>query len=348
MMSLDTNYLYEYSLEDLFDFGTKFSLQENDIGFLEGVPEFDLESPNDNLMIPAKVEFEPAVIADYNCDSDSCKKASDTQETNGTEIMSQDRVEEMLHADKRETCSVFSFDSIEESLINLPVPAAYSSYQKILLKMIDEESVTFLLKNPSQIDQDLAEFLSCNVEVMTKVSCSGLQKGESAFEYVQRVNEYLQKTTCKRKDQKLRMIFNKIVKLLVKKSGKKESHRESKSVKMDSFYSKYAQSNKTEFEDSIKNCKFPSKKKLRSIFSQYRRFGEDFKAVLTNGIFVNDYIHKRELKAARLVNCFSESQVRFGPNHHSKTVSVLKECIKSFPWSMTDLTTSCALLESTL
>src|SRR3990167_226343 len=349
MLNFDSDFLQDFCFEDLFDFGTKFSLPENEFGFPEGIPEFDLDCPIDTLMLPAKVEHEEAVmIPDYHSESSSYKKASETQETNGTEILSKDRMEEVLHADKRETSSVFSFDSIECSPNNPVVPTAFSTYQKILLKMIDEESISFLLKNPAQIDQQLAEFLACNVEVMTKISCSGLQKGESPFSFVQRINEHLRKTTSKRKDQKLRMIFNKIVKMLVKKTGKKESHRESKAAKMDAFYNKYAPNNQVEFEDCIKNCKFPSKKKLRSIFSQYKLFGEDFQAVLTDSVFVKDYIQKREHKASRLVACFSESQTKFGAELHSKTVAVLRDCIKSFPWSMTDLTTSCALMESTL
>lgn len=348
MLNFDSDFLQDFCFDDLFDFGTKFSLPENEFGFPEGIQEFDLDSPMDTLMMPAKVEQEAlAMIPDYHSESSSYKKASDTQETNGTDILSQDRMEEILHADKRETSSVFSFDSIEDSH-TAPVPTAFSTYQKILLKMIDEENINFLLKNPAEIDQPLAEFLACNVEVMTKISCSGLQKGESPFAFVQRINEHLRQTTSKRKDQKLRMIFNKIVKMLVKKTGKKESHRESKASKMEAFYNKYAPNSQVDFEDCIKNCKFPSKKKLRSIFSKYKLFGEDFQSVLTDSVFINDYIQKREHKAARLVACFSESQSKFGVDLHSKTVSVLRDCIKSFPWSMTDLTTSCALLESTL
>lgn len=348
MMSFDDILQQDYSLEDLFDFGGRFSLPENDFGFLESIPEFDLEAQIDSLMKPVELEPELQPALDCQSDSSSCKKASETQETNRTEAMSQERVEEMLHADKRETSSVFSFDSIEPASIAIIIPAAFSTYQKMLLRMIDEENISFLLSNPSHIDENLAEFIACNVEVMTKVSCAGFLKGESLADFVLRINETLKKTTEKRKDQKLRMIFNKIVKMLIKKSSKKESHRESKSTKLECFYSKYAPTDRSQFEECIKNCKFPSKKKLRSIFTQYKLFGSDFQAVLTNGMFVNDYIQKRELKAARLVNCFSASQNKFGADHHARTVSVLRECIKSFPWSMTDLSTSCALLESTL
>lgn len=349
MLNFDSDFNQDFCFDDLFDFGNKFSLPENEFGFPEGIPEFDLDTPIDTFQVPAKVEpYSVKMIPDYHSESSSCKKVSETQETHETDILSQDRMEEILHADQRETSSVFSFDSIEGSNNQNPVPSAYSTYQKILLKMIDEENVNFLLKNPSQIDQPLAEFLACNVEVMTKVSCSGLAKGESPFAFVQRVNMHLRQTTSKRKDQKLRMIFNKIVKMLVKRTGKKDSQRESKASKMEAFYNKYAPNSQADFEDCIKNCKFPSKKKLRSIFSKYRLFGEDFQAVLTDSVFVNDYIQKREHKAARLVSCFSETQAKIGEDLHSKTVSVLRDCIKSFPWSMTDLTTSCALLESTL
>jgi hypothetical protein len=221
-----------------------------------------------------------------------------------------------------------------------------TALDKILLKMVDCENLNFILKERIELSSSLKEFLACNLEVISKQSFQTIQN-ESEFDWVQRANKHLQNASQKRKDQKLRMIFNKIVKMLFNKSSKRTCVRETKSSKMESFLQKYAPNQKTEFEDFIKDCKFPSKKKLRAMFSEYKLFRSDFAEVIEKNIFVNEYLLKRENKAMRLVENFHQAQKKY-ENDRKSVVACLRDCIKSFPWSKNDLETSCSLLYSTL
>lgn len=217
---------------------------------------------------------------------------------------------------------------------------------KILLKMVDCESLNFILKEGIELCSSLKEFLACNLEVISKQSFQTIPH-ESDFDWVQRANKHLQSASQKRKDQKLRMIFNKIVKMLFNKCSKRTCVRETKSSKMDSFLQKYAPNKKAEFEDFIKDCKFPSKKKLKTMFGEYKLFRSDFAEVIEKNIFVNEYLLKREYKAMRLVENFHQAQKKYQSDRKS-VVACLRDCIKSFPWSKNDLETSCSLLYSTL
>ena len=167
------------------------------------------------------------------------------------------------------------------------------------------------------------------------------------YEWVQGANNHFIKASLKRKDQKLRMIFNKIVKMLVTKSSTVEKGRETKAARLASFASKYSGKDVEYFMSLIRDCKFPSKKKLKNIFSKYPAFKTDFNDIINNNIFVNEYFAKRHKKSIRLVSTFVLGFNKHGDDRN-KIVAVLRDCIKSFPWSQAELTSSCNLLKSTL
>ena len=171
--------------------------------------------------------------------------------------------------------------------------------------------------------------------------------GLSNADWVEAANQHIRKTSIKRKDQKLRMIFNKIVKLLVVKSTSVEKGRETKAARLANFANKYSGKDVDNFMALIRDCKFPSKKKLKNIFTKYPAFRLDFSDIISNNIFVNEYFAKRQKKAIRLVSTFVEGFKKHADDR-DKIVAVLRDCIKSFPWSQAELTSSCSLLKSTI
>lgn len=329
----------EFGLPSLLDFDSNRpnSLFDFDFDASERMPDFELEPTLSRcLEVPAPVDI-------------PCDRSEKNQTDVDTKSTSEHCQMVLMTKGSR---SVHSFDS--EGLGSddlLPALAKLDpspdSFDKILLRMVDQESLDFLqsLSGPV-LTAELKEFLACNIEVMTKTPFPSIPE-ESTEQFIQRANAHLKNTTQKRKDQKLRMIFNKIVKMLVNSSGKKDSGRESKASRLEGFLEKYAPKNKPEFESFIKDCKFPSKKKLKSIFMKYSQFRKDFDHILTKKIFYNEYLQKRMLKAQKLVSNFKEAHSKYGTNR-SKIVASLRDCIKSFPWSTEDLTTSCTLLHSTL
>ena len=321
--------LFDFNLSSQSKAGPLFGAE---LDFLdEFSSEFDLERPRFTLE-PERVESQ-------------CEKVENLSLQ--TEAGSTCGASEVI---LRKSCSRSSSFDEEEKPKFLELAASNSNetsaLEKILLKMVDCESLNFILKERIELSSSLKEFLACNLEVISKQSFQTIPN-ESDSVWVERANKQLQNASQKRKDQKLRMIFNKIVKMLFNKSSKKSCVRETKSSKMDSFLAKYAPTKKAEFEDFIKDCKFPSKKKLKAMFSEYKLFRSDFAEVIEKNIFVSEYLLKREFKALRLVENFHQAQKKYQSDRKS-VVACLRDCIKSFPWSKNDLETSCSLLYSTL
>lgn len=343
MLSEFDTYTFDLSEHWAMMFEDDYNPQDNVMTFLEPAPEFDPEAcsmSNDS----------------YN---GYCKNYSETHETNYTDFETRSTSEINLLVRQRSHSSVMSFESAAKDISEQQSTSAGLSFQKVeeptslaskyqnyLLKLVDEESLDFILKNRIPLTDSLKEFFACNIEVMTKSSLTAVPY-ETDEEWVSRANSTLTSCTKKRKDQMLRMIFNKIVKMLVKGCGRKETGRESKASKVECFLEKYAPKDKEIFHSFVNELKFPSKKKLKQIFNQYKEFRLDFNNILRNGVFANEYLSKRESKSSHLVSNFMDAQSKYG-NNRQKIVARLKDCIKSFPWSVHDLTTSCQLLESTL
>lgn len=220
------------------------------------------------------------------------------------------------------------------------------SYDQLLLKLVDDESLNFIIKQGLPLDFQLKEFIASILEVMTKDTFSPAE-GLTDSEWVEAASQHIGKASIKRKDQKLRMIFNKIVKMLVVKSASVEKGRETKAARLANFANKYSGKDTDNFMALIRDCKFPSKKKLKNIFSRYPAFKLDFSDIINNNVFVNEYFAKRQKKAIRLVATFVEGFKKHADDR-GKIVAVLRDCIKSFPWSQAELTSSCGLLKSTI
>lgn len=108
------------------------------------------------------------------------------------------------------------------------------TYDQVLLTMVDEESLSFIIKKNVHVDSQLREFVACILEVMTKFSFK-VSVEVPIKEWVELANEHIKLASTKRKDQKLRMIFNKIVKMLIVRSSTNEKGREPKAQKLSAF-----------------------------------------------------------------------------------------------------------------
>lgn len=330
-----------FSLFDFLDFsqGSKPSYEDPVLDLFEEIPEFSLENFDDAA---SQDQQNKNLVCPEKSDKESCMSESTTNGSQGVLALQQ----LARRSSYSSTTSEMSPSEFAHSDLHKPIFESTGQLSQILLEMIDKESLDFILKRDIALDSNLKEFLACNIEVMTKLPMKSLE-GESDSEWIARANSQLKQVTIKRKDQKLRMIFNKIVKMLIKNCIKKDSGRESKASKSQSFQEKYAPKSQEEFKEFIQDCKFPSKKKLKSIFMKFPKFQVDFSHVLLNNVFENEYVSKRDGKAQRLVSNFFEAKAKYG-NDKSKIVASLKDCIKSFPWSLQDLKSSCALLQSTL
>lgn len=322
---------------DCFDFQLPLT-DEREHWMFEDMPDFYFREQNTYLVLPD----EDRKLAPLYGDSTSVSEARS------------DELQRKSKSDSSEMSSVLSLDS-ETLNQNRPfVKIGNSSasntgsttYDQILLQMVDEDSLTFILKKDIQIDEQLREYISCMLEVMTKTAFTAPAE-LSNQDWIDKANKHIKMTSQKRKDQKLRMIFNKIVKMLVNKCTSKDNGRDTKASRLSTFAKRYGGVEQETFQTLIRDCKFPSKKKLKNIFVKFPAFRTELRDIIVNKTFENEYMIKRTKKALRLVNTYVQSQQNSGASRE-KTVSVLRDCIKSFPWSSEDLTTSCDLLLSTI
>lgn len=323
---------------DFFDFQLPL-IDDREHWLFDDLPDFTFREQNTYLVLP-----------------DEDRKLAPLCGTESTSV-SGAKSEEPQKKSKIDSSEVSSVLSMDLETLNKNLPYIKSSnvnssntgpttYDQVLLEMVDEESLSFLLKKDVQIDEQLREFISCMLEVMTKSSFKAYPE-ISNQEWVEKANRHIKMASQKRKDQKLRMIFNKIVKMLVNRCSSKDNGRDSKASRLSTFANRYGGSEQEAFQALIRDCKFPSKKKLKNIFIKFPAFKIELREIIATKTFENEYMLKRTKKALRLVNTYVQSQQVSGASRE-KTVTVLRDCIKSFPWSTEDLTTSCDLLLSTI
>ena len=208
-------------------------------------------------------------------------------------------------------------------------------FDRILLKTIDEKSSDWIPRVGIPLDVLI-------VRISNKARLD--VKLRTDTEFIKQVSAHIQATPNKRKDQKLRMVFNGIFKILINQSPSVPDCRCGHS-KLDSFLDKYAPANRDKLRALIDDCRVPSKRRLKGFFIRYPSLKRDVMEVLALNVYLDSYLRKREKRAKKIsdffIRIFSEKVDDFEYHYYS-----LKEYVKSFPWSVSELSESCALLET--
>lgn len=216
-----------------------------------------------------------------------------------------------------------------------------SEYEKILNRLIDTNSIDFLLEFEIPLTDKLSEFLCCNISVITKENIDR-HPDESVETWIKRCNEVLQrKLIKKRKDQMLRMVFRKLIRFLVsKRSQEKPINIEFKDYKFEAFLRHYSEKKPERLREAVDVNKYPSKKKLKAFFREFPELTNDIDEVLHNGSFFESLLKKRRFTVARIIGIYTKSFV-MQQKDRNYTVKAIAQNIKSYPWSDDDLSASC-------
>ena len=241
----------------------------------------------------------------------------------------------------------FRIEDTDESLENLAVSRAFAS---ILLHIVDNNNIDFLFndsyprKDALLSDQRFRAFICSIIWILAKTPFEILPS-ETPNQWLLRATKCLQQSGAKRKDQKLRLVFSGILKLLVKRST---SHLEVKVAgkqKLAVFLDKYGGSNREEFKNMIEECKTPSKKRLKTLFDSNELLRLHVMEVLNSNTYLNMYMQSRMRRATKICSLFMMSFLR-APGSLSHHRRALSECQKSVPWAESDLRVACSLLKS--
>jgi len=215
-------------------------------------------------------------------------------------------------------------------------------FDRVLLKTIDEKSFDWLSRVGIPLDDQLRAFLVLIVRISNKTKLDIELQSDS--EFVEQVSAHIKATPSKRKDQKLRMVFNGIFKILINQSPSAPDCSCGHS-KLDSFLDKYAPANRDKLRSLIEDCRVPSKRRLKGFFIRYPSLKRDVMEILSLNVYLDSYLRKREKRAKKISEffrrIFAEKPADFEHHYYS-----LKEFVKSFPWSVSELTESCTLLNA--
>jgi hypothetical protein len=215
-------------------------------------------------------------------------------------------------------------------------------FDRILLKTIDEKSSDWISRVGIPLDQKLRAFLVLVVRISNKTKLD--LKEQPDDEFIEQISSQIRSTPNKRKDQKLRMVFNGIFKILINQNPSAPDCRCGHS-KLDTFLDKYAPANRDKLRSLIEDCRVPSKRRLKSFFIRYPDLKRDVMEVLRLNVYLDSYLRKREKRAKKISEFFKRifSEKVDDVDYHYYS---LKEYVKSFPWSVSELSQSCTLLQA--
>jgi hypothetical protein len=146
----------------------------------------------------------------------------------------------------------------------------------------------------------------------------------------------------KRKDQKLRMVYNSIFKLIVNEGW--EYSRSNLQIRLDSFLSKYPKGDRDELKALFACSKAPSKKRLVNTFTKAPEIAKLFKKIVDDGTYFEDYLMKRQVKTEHIFRVFNRLYTDKAGD--IETIShTLSTTFKSFPWSRSEILESCTTLK---
>jgi len=221
-------------------------------------------------------------------------------------------------------------------------------FERVFLKIIDLESVSFLTPNQISEDPTLQKFVALSIEIISRSKVAKIDN-EAPEDFIMRCNQLLQSdANLKRKDQMLRMVFNSLLKWVIKGSGagKPKSHpsnKISRRSKEENFYTAYGGNRAKELEEALESCKFPSKKKLKSLFSRFPLLTSAITEVIQSSNFQEDFQAKRMNKAERVVCLFFHNE-ESGQLSVSSLGENIRNNMKGLPWSETEMKVSCDLI----
>lgn len=254
--------------------------------------------------------------------------------------------------------------SISKSLINLKQQrkmlaqsAGQSScpntyFHKILLDLLDIRQLTEGMV-PSVLtgEEKLLAFLEFVVNgILRKQPYETIppgMTGATLLEWVKTrlVSEYQPKRT----DQKLRWVYNKVLKMLVEFMGDKSNYKQSYMEKFDLYLNAVVKNStdRVRLRQDILTCKISSIKRFREFFNVHSYLKKDFARALDRPGFLSELLEKRNTKIGEIVQAFEDWWIlSVKLNLTANTTSC--EVTHRFPWSKSEIDDSIKLVRSIL
>lgn len=220
-------------------------------------------------------------------------------------------------------------------------------FRNILLKIVDDCNIDEgqipekLLKEPKVIS--FLEFVANGV--MKKGVIIAHTDGQDLVMWLN-ANLSLERQQ-KRTDQKLRWVFNTVLKLLSEEMSDPSNNKQSYTDKFDLYLSKTIRSpaDRQKLKQDIGDCKISSIKRFHEFFLRHQTLRTDFERVLTNPSFFSDLLGKRIRKTMEIIQAFDDwynLKIKLNVN------TLASEIPHRFPWSVAEMQDSISLVKSIL
>jgi hypothetical protein len=297
-------------------------------------------NPRQLINSPSDVSPYPATPCSQQdqVNNQSSLVAGTTSENGGLQIKQNEELSE-YQDDQSEDQSKDS-----ESKRNLPQDLDIEEqefFSKSLLSLIDTAKGDFLLSPENKNSAKLKAFVAASIYVISQSAAVKDLENMMEKSLVMQIPNLLEMTKPKRKDQKLRMIYNSIFKMLV--NAKIKHSRQNFPSKFDTFLSDYKVEQREELKTMLVSSKAPSKKKLKVIFGRYPEIRAEFHKILDQQIFLKEYLSKRLSKSEQIYRKFHELYKQH-PNDPMIISKILGSTFKAFPWSISEIQSSCDIL----
>lgn len=251
-----------------------------------------------------------------------------------------EETEQFLQSDESELNSLLhSTDKFEHQ---------YSSQERLTVKMLtaallgllDSDWKSILESQTKVIAAGTKRFISVCLYIMApKASNLILRLLQEADNWINQIPKILKEAKPKRKDQIIRLIYNSILKMVLRdhlkinKKGLEEKLKElierKKMVEPAGL-----------LQNLISLTRAPSKKKLRLFFRLFPEICTVFVEVIKNGTFMELFISKRNYKAKETVIEYLSLE-KIGAYEPHQIASILIKRFKSFPWPKVEIEDGC-------
>lgn len=221
------------------------------------------------------------------------------------------------------------------------IPEEKHRLESLVGRMIEDPSVNWLQGMCDDITVQGKYLLSIVADSMVNPGeciCPSPELGGDAF--VLALKKLLGFKTIKRKDQKLRMVYGALLKMLFKLSPKKKS----RNPRLLSFIDKYGKDDRTRLQAAVNSCRFPSKKRLLIFFVTFPEVFSDARNLVENGDCLATCLMKQRRRIEGIVESFIITwQKSPGIDLHLR--KGMKENLAHMPWSSEELISSISLLK---
>lgn len=223
-----------------------------------------------------------------------------------------------------------------------------NNLEMILSLMIDERNVDWISNSKLDVDSKLKMFLALIVRISSDVVVD--TSIEDVNDFVKLISSNLRSIPLKRKDQRLRMVFNGILKILINEQNHDDKNHNSldckcNQTKLEIFLERFGNSDKESLRTLIEDCRVPSRRRLKGIFIRYPSLKQEIVNALKSNAYLNNYLKKRAKRVKKICDYFHRIYHE-KPKDPDFQFYSLKEYVKSFPWSTKELKESCDLLQS--